>query len=163
MSWYYSVLDVVGPGLRRRAAREPIRLAKALAVLEPALELLNASQGAYHHPADDLALAAEGPMRPALRELVDKLQARLEHWKAERKNIARRSRENRSKVHREFWRELARLWVGIGAAPSRHKHKLLQDFLRGCSAPTFRAATMKGELAAFTKDFFAPARRKRPA
>jgi hypothetical protein len=160
MSWYYSVLDVVGPGLRRRAAEEPARLAKALAVLEPALELLDSSQGAYHHPGDDLALAAEGPIRPALRELIEKLQARLDDCKAERKKISRRSSENRSKVHREFWRELAQLWEGIGATPPRHKHVLLQNFLRACSAPTFRTATMKGELAAFTKEFFALPRRK---
>ena len=149
--------------MRRRAAQEPIRLEKALEVLSPALALLDASRGAYHHSGDDLALAAEGPIRPALRELVDKLQVRLDELKAERKTTAQRSRENRSKVHREFWRELARLWDGIGANPPRHKHTLLQNFLAACSAPTFRAATMKGELAAFTKEFFARPRRKRPA
>jgi hypothetical protein len=125
--------------------------------------LLDASQGAYHHSPDDLALAAEGPILPALRELIDKLQVRLDELNAERKNIAQRSRQNRSRVHREFWRELARLWVGIGASPPRHKHILLQNFLRACSAPTFRAATMKNELAAFTKEFFARPRRKQPA
>lgn len=162
MSWHYSVLDGLGPGLRRRAAKEPTQLAKALEVLKAALELLDLSRGSYHHPGDDLALAAEGPIRPALGELIDKLQMRLDELKAERKNTAQRNRENRAKLHREFWRELARLWKGIGANPPRHKHVLLQNFLRACSAPTFHKATRKGELAAFTKEFFARPRRKRP-
>jgi hypothetical protein len=162
MSWYYSVLDSVGPGLRRRAAQELPRLAKALEILEPALALLVGSQGSYHHPGDDLALAALGPILPALRGLVEKLQVRLDELKAERKNAAQRNRENRSKLHREFWLELAQLWKGIGANPPRHKHIHLQNFLRACSAPTFKIATKKGELAAFTKEFFASPRRKRP-
>jgi hypothetical protein len=164
MSWHYSVVaGGILSRLRRRHADEPIRLAKALEILQPALALLDASQGAYHHSGDDLALAAEGPIRPALRELTDKLQVRLDELTAERKTTAQRSRENSSKVHREFWRELARLWNGIGVNPPRHKHILLQNFLRACSAPTFRTASMKGELAAFTKEFFARPRRKQPA
>jgi hypothetical protein len=164
ISCYYAVLATgIVSRLRRWEAHEPIRLAEALATLKPAHALLEASRDTYHHSGDDLALAADGPIPPALSALIDKLQARLAELQGKRKTTAQRSRENRTKVHREFWRDLARLWVGIGAARSRHKHVLLQNFLRACSAPTFRAATTKGELAAFTKEFFARPRRKPPA
>jgi hypothetical protein len=162
MSWYYSIVQSIGPGLKRRAANEHSRLEKILSVLKPTYELLVASRGSYHYPGDELALAAESLITPALGELIEKLQVRLNQLKAERKNTSKRARENRSAVHRAFWLELARLWVGIGAKPPRHKHFFLQNFLRACSAPTFRDATAKGELAAFSKEFFARPRRKGP-
>jgi hypothetical protein len=169
MSWYYGTLASSDFEARRRqsAAERPRQIAKALAVLKPARALLDKNRFGHSISYDSfrrnhLGIAADGPLFPLLSDLIDKLQVELDQVNAARKTTAQRSGENSSKLHRRFWRELACLWVGVGAVSSRHKHVKLQRFLDACSAPTFRATTKKGQLAAFTKKFFAP-RRKRPA
>jgi hypothetical protein len=124
-------------------------LEKARIAVEKALAVLRHAE-AYDYPGN---AAGNREQLFTLYDLMTKKAAELQERIAKLKAMGGSGNQNRRTVQRDYWRELARLWLGITKI-HRYRRKHLRRFLFACSQPRpFKTAGLEQRIDDFVHDF----------